>query len=143
MRALEKGKRFIFRARRTNHFPRAILSSKKGARGQSPAKSRSANGRGMGEGPHSKVFRELKQIPRTWWIRLLVRASKTRLPHPLLFPFPPYVRYSALPIVAGIVSAGGRVIASLPRKTETFPKVKEDGGRGGGRKRERSADNMH
>lgn len=107
-------------------------------------------GRGRGKGEsYSKVFRELKQIPRTWWIRLLVRASKTRRlllllllllllsTRPLFLlplPFPPYVRYWALPIVVGIVSAGGRVIASLPRKTETFlPPNSRSGDEKGGR----------
>lgn len=35
-----------------------------------------------------KVFRELKQIPRSWWIRLLVRASKTHRLLPLLLSSP-------------------------------------------------------
>lgn len=46
--------------------------------------------RRWGRALYSKVFRELKQIPRTWWIRLLVRASKTRrlLSPPSILPRP-------------------------------------------------------
>jgi len=141
-----KERHFVFRSRRTNHPGRAVLSPKKTERTHNiHFLADNTCERRWGE-PYSKVFRELKQIPRTWWIRLLVRASKTRrlLSPPPIFPrpyhhplpLPPYVRYWALPIVVGIVSAGGRVIASLPRKTETFsPNSAGAGSLGRGRER--------
>ena len=81
---------------------------------------------------YSKVFRELKQIPRTWWIRLLAEEKEDDERLENSSPSSSSASASAirsilaLPIVARIVSAGGRVIASLPRKTETFsPKSEE------------------
>lgn len=141
-----KERRFVFPSRRTNHLERTVFLPKRTER------THTYTHRGgwylweeMGE-PYSKVFRELKQIPRTWWIRLLVRASRTRRllsspTHSSPLPLPPYVRYWALPIVVGIVSAGGRVIASLLGKTETF--LPNSVGAGQGRGVQAADDDVH
>lgn len=79
---------FYMRGIRINHFARRAFSmvDGNGGRGGKGHCSPCLEGRPAKDGrtgdPYSEVFRELKQIPRTWLIRLLVRASRTDPPSP-------------------------------------------------------------
>lgn len=65
----------VIRVRGINHFAGHTFRLK---RSEEHSLAKDLQGRGDGD-PYSEVFWELKQIPRTWLIRLLVRASKTCL----------------------------------------------------------------
>lgn len=112
--------------------------------------TRGGGGGWKGGQPYSKVFRELKQISRTWWIRLLVRASKTRRLLPLLLLSAPSSSSSST--VSAIRSILGFTYrrrncecrrpcnCESPKENGNFPPEFGWGGRGGARGASRSAD---
>lgn len=81
-------------------------------------------------GGDSIISSRLEDSPPSF---LASRRSPADPPRRPRLALPPCT-FDTLPIVGGIVSAGGRVIASLPRKTETSPpsqREREDGSAGG------------